>query len=407
MRKINETQLADLLTDLHTNPRVVASGNFAAPHTLLRVLDKSVPEFRLHMLNAQPGIPDRDGITFESAFVGAGMRGSNRLEYVPSRLSLVPVLFRDHYIPDVVLLHTSRLDQNKVSLGTEVNILPAAIEAAHSKGGLVIAQANATMPYTFGDAEIDESQIDYLVEVDEPLAESPARELSDATQGIGQRIASMVLDGATLQLGIGAIPNAVLNALQKHKGIKIWTEMFSDGVLELSKRGVIDVSNPITASFIFGSHELYRWLDKNPQVQMLRTEKTNDPGLIARQNQMTSINSALQIDLYDQANASHVNGKIYSGWGGSTDFIVGAMHAKGGASFMALQSWHPKADVSTIVPRLTENVTSFQHSYVVTENGVADIFGHSQKQQARNLIEEAAHPRVRDELREAAKQLGL
>jgi acyl-CoA hydrolase len=183
--------------------------------------------------------------------------------------------------------------------------------------------------------------------------------------------------------------------------------MFSDGVLELSKRGVLDFNNPITASFIFGTHELYRWLDKNPQVQMLRTEKTNDPGLIARQNQMTSINSALQIDLYDQANASHVNGKIYSGWGGSTDFIVGAMHAKGGASFIALQSWHPKANVSTIVPRLTENVTSFQHSYVVTENGVADIFGHSQKQQARNLIEEAAHPRVRDELREAAKQLGL
>lgn len=407
MRKINEGQLADLLANLPSNTRVVASGNFAAPNTLLRVLDKSVSTFRLHMLNAQPGIPDREGITFESAFVGSGMRGSDRLEYVPSRLSLVPVLFRDHYIPDVVLLHTSRPEQNKVSLGTEVNILPAAIEAARSNGGLVIAQANPNMPYTFGDSEIDESQIDYLVEVDEPLAESPSRELSEATEVIGQRIASMISDGATLQLGIGAIPNAVLKGLQNHQGIKIWTEMFSDGVLDLAKRGVLDTSNPITASFIFGSRELYRWLDKNQQVQMLRTEKTNDPGLIARQNQMTSINSALQIDLYDQANASHVNGKIYSGWGGSTDFIVGAMHAKGGASFMALQSWHPKANVSTIVPRLTENVTSFQHSYVVTENGVADIFGHSQKQQARNLIEEAAHPRVRDELREAAVQLGL
>ncbi|MEY4499855.1 MAG: hypothetical protein RL319_843 [Actinomycetota bacterium] len=407
MRKINEPQLADLLAKLPANPRVVASGNFAAPNTLLGVIDKSVPEFRLHMLNAQAGIPDRDGITFESAFVGTGMRGSSRLEYIPSRLSLVPVLFRDHYVPDLVLLHTSRLEQNKVSLGTEVNILPAAIEAARSNGGLVIAQANRNMPYTFGDAEIDESQIDYLLEVDEPLAESPARELSEATLSIGNRIASMIPDGATLQLGIGAIPNAVLNGLKRHSGVKIWTEMFSDGVLELSKRGVLDFNNPITASFIFGTHELYRWLDKNPQVQMLRTEKTNDPGLIARQNQMTSINSALQIDLYDQANASHVNGKIYSGWGGSTDFIVGAMHAKGGASFIALQSWHPKANVSTIVPRLTENVTSFQHSYVVTENGVADIFGHSQKQQARNLIEEAAHPRVRDELREAAKQLGL
>jgi acyl-CoA hydrolase len=407
MRKINEGQLADLLANLPNNPRVVASGNFAAPNTLLSVIDKSVPTFRLHMLNAQPGIPDREGITFESAFVGTGMRGSNRLEYIPSRLSLVPVLFRDHYIPDVVLLHTSRLEHNKVSLGTEVNILPAAIEAARSNGGLVIAQANPNMPYTFGDSEIDESQIDYLVEVDEPLAESPSRELSEATEVIGKRIASMISDGATLQLGIGSIPNAVLKGLQSHQGIKIWTEMFSDGVLDLSKRGVLDTRNPITASFIFGSRELYRWLDKNQQVQMLRTEKTNDPGLIAKQSLMTSINSALQIDLYDQANASHVNGKIYSGWGGSTDFIVGAMHAIGGASFMALQSWHPKANVSTIVPRLTENVTSFQHSYVVTENGVADIFGHSQKQQARNLIEEAAHPRVRDELREEAKALGL
>jgi acyl-CoA hydrolase len=195
--------------------------------------------------------------------------------------------------------------------------------------------------------------------------------------------------------------------LVDRKGMKVWTEMFSDGILELSQCGALDPSYPISASFIFGSLELYQWLNLNPQVKMLRTETTNDPGKIALQSRMTSINSALQIDLYDQANASHVNGRIYSGWGGSTDFIVGAMHSPGGASFMAMQSWHPKADVSTIVPRLTENVTSFQHSYVVTENGVADIFGHSQKQQARNLIEEAAHPRVRAELREAAIQLGL
>ena len=407
MRKITETQLADVLASLPANPRVVASGNFAAPKTLLRLLDQNVATFRLHMLNAQPGIPDRDGITFETAFVGAGMRNSPRLEYVPSRLSLVPVLFRDHYIPHVVLLHTSSEINNRVSLGTEVNILPAAIEAARRNGGIVIAQANPNMPYTFGDAEIDESKIDFLIEVDEPLDESPHRESNDDTRLIGERIASMISDGSTLQLGIGGIPNAVLKALTARKGIRIWTEMFSDGVLELHKRGVLDSENPITASFIFGSNELYQWLHQNRQVQMLRTEKTNDPGQIARQARMTSINSALQIDLFDQANASHVNGKIYSGWGGSTDFIVGALHSPGGASFMAMQSWHPKANVSTIVPRLTENVTSFQHSYVVTENGVADIFGHSQKQQARNLIEEAAHPRIRAELRDAAERLGI
>lgn len=407
MRKITEKQLAGILAGLPANPRVVASGNFAAPKTLLRILDENVATFRLHMLNAQPGIPDRDGVTYESAFVGAGMRRSPRLEYIPSRLSLVPVLFRDHYVPDVVLLHTSSQRNDTVSLGTEVNILPAAIEAARSHGGLVIVQANPNMPYTYGDAQLYEHEIDYLIEVDEPLAESPQRDSSNETQIIGERIASMISDGSTLQLGIGGIPNAVLAALGERKGIRIWTEMFSDGVLELQRKGVLDNEIPITASFIFGSKELYEWLHLNRQVRMLRTEKTNDPGQIARQAKMTSINSALQIDLYDQANASHVNGQIYSGWGGSTDFIVGALHSLGGKSFMALQSWHPKANVSTIVPRLTENVTSFQHSHVVTENGVADIFGHSQKQQARNLIEEAAHPRVRDELREAAKALGL
>lgn len=407
MRKITETQLAEVLSALPANPRVVASGNFATPRTLLRLLDQNLAQFRLHMLNAQIGIPDREGVSYESAFVGPGMRHSERLEYIPCRLSLVPVLFRDHFAPDLVLLHTSTERNQSVSLGTEVNILPAAIEATRSRGGLVIAQANPNMPYTFGDAQIYEHQIDYLIEVDEPLAVSPKHEATDETQVIGQRIAAMIQDGATLQLGIGGIPNSVLAALSQNQGIRIWTEMFSDGVLALHRSGTLDTETPITASFAFGSTELYQWLDLNPQVRMLRTERTNDPGQIARRPQMTSINTALQIDLYDQANASHVNGKIYSGFGGSTDFIVGALHSRGGASFMAMQSWHPKANVSTIVPRLSENITSFQHSHVVTEHGVADIFGHSQKQQAHNLIEIAAHPRVKEELREAAKHLSF
>ncbi|MDE2409749.1 MAG: hypothetical protein KGL72_05525, partial [Actinomycetales bacterium] len=152
------------------NPRVVASGNFAAPTVLLQVIDQAVPQFRLHMLNAQPGIPDREGVQYESSFIGAGMRRHPRLTYIPSRLSLVPVLFRDHFMPDVVLLHTSARRDDTVSLGTEVNILPAAIEAARRNGGLVIAQANPQMPYTFGDAQLYETEIDYLVEVDQPLA---------------------------------------------------------------------------------------------------------------------------------------------------------------------------------------------------------------------------------------------
>lgn len=407
MRTVSFEELKRILEALPQNPRVVASGNFASPKTLLSALDQAVPEFRLHMLNAHPGIPDRDGVTYESAFVGPGMRRSPRLEYIPCRLSLVPVLFRDHYVPDVVLLHTSARRHDTVSLGTEVNILPAAIEAVRERGGLVIAQANPNMPYTYGDAQIYEHEIDYLIEVDEPLATKPASVFNDETSEIGKQISSMIENGSTLQLGIGAIPDAVLGSLATHRDMRIWTEMFSDGVLELSRRGALDEDIPITASFVFGSNDLYEWLNLNRQVRMLRTEKTNDPGQIARQARMTSINSALQIDLHDQANASFVRGEIYSGFGGSTDFIVGALHARGGASFMALQSWHPKANQSTIVPRLTEPATSFQHSYVVTEQGVADCFGHSAAAQAKNLIERAAHPDAREELRAAAGQMGL
>ena len=152
---------------------------------------------------------------------------------------------------------------------------------------------------------------------------------------------------------------------------------------------------------------IYDWVDGNERVRMHRTEITNDPGVISMQMQMTSINAALQVDLYDQANASYVNGQPYSGFGGSTDFIVGALHAMGGASFMALPSWHGKSGNSNIVHRLSETVTSFQHSFVVTEQGVAPCFGRSASEQASNLIENAAHPDAREFLRDAARESGL
>ncbi len=408
MRVINTEQLKSILANLPSNPRIIASGNFSTPRTLLAIADEVIPEFKLHMLNAHgAGIPDREGVTYETAFVGPVMRNHPRLEYIPSRLSLLPVLIRNFYRPDVVFIHTSQQRFDTVSLGTEVNILPRAIETARAHGGLVIAQSNKQMPYTYGDAQIYESEIDYLVEVDEPLQEKPATEITDTQAEIGSRIAALVEDHSTLQLGIGGVPDAVLLALKERKGLRIWTEMFSDGVLELSKAGTLDDEVLITASFIFGGQELYQWLDLNKKVRMLRTERTNDPSQIARQAKMTSINSALEVDLFDQANASHVRGKIYSGFGGSTDFIVGALHSRGGQSFVALPSWHPKADVSTIVPRLQANVTHFQHSYVVTEQGVAACFGHSQNDQALNIIKNAAHPSVREELTAKAAEFGL
>jgi acyl-CoA hydrolase len=407
MRVINVEQLKNILSNLPVNPRVVASGNFATPQVLLNALDEVVPSYRLNMLNAQKGLPDREGVTYETAFVGPGMRGNPRLVYVPCRLSLVPVLFRDHFRPDVVLLHSSSRRFDTVSLGTEVNILPSAIDAVRERGGLVIVQANPQMPYTYGDAQIYESEIDYLVEVDEAIPTHESGDLGDVAREIGSRIAALVDQHSTLQLGIGAVPDAVLAALTDRKGLRIWTEMFSDGVLDLHKAGALDDDVPLTASFIFGSRELYDWLHLNRGVRMMRTEHTNDPGQIARQAKMTSVNAALQVDLFDQANASRVKGVIYSGFGGSTDFIVGALHSRGGKSFMALPSWHAKANCSTFVPRITEPVTSFQHSYVATENGIATCFGLSQRDQALNLINKAAHPNAREELTEKAIEFGL
>ena len=407
MRVVTVEQLKRVLASLPENPRVVASGNFATPHVLLSALDEVVPEYRLHMLNAQKGLPDRDGVTYETAFVGPGMRRNPRLVYIPCRLSLVPVLFRDHYRPDVVLLHTSTRRHDTVSLGTEVNILPAAIESVHERGGRVIVQSNPQMPYTYGDAQIYEHEIDYLVEVDEPLPTHSAGEPDDVSRQIGELIAARVQDHSTLQLGIGAVPDAVLASLTQQKELRIWTEMFSDGVLELFKRDALDRDVPLTASFIFGSEELYQWIHLNKWIRMLRTERTNDPGQIARQARMTSVNAALQVDLFDQANASRVKGRIYSGFGGSTDFIVGALHSRGGQSFIALPSWHKKANVSTIVPRLQEPVTSFEHSAVATENGIASVFGRSQAERVTNIIERAAHRDAREGLRAAAAEMGM
>ena len=407
MRVINYEQLKSILSSQTDNPRIVASGNFAPPTTLLKAADESLERFKLHMLNAHPGIPDRDGIEYESTFVGPAMRRHPRLHYIPSRLSMVPILFRDHYRPDLVFLHTSPKRYDTVSLGVEVNILPSAIEAARARNGIVIAQANKQMPYTYGDAQIYESEIDYLIEVDEPLLEKPVSVITDTQREIGNRIAALIENNSTLQLGIGGVPDAVLASLRDRKEMRIWTEMFSDGVLDLHKAGVLDDEMPLNASFLFGSRELYEWVNLNRRIRMRRTEVSNDPSLIARQAKMNSINSALQVDLFDQANASFVRDEIYSGFGGSTDFIVGALHSRGGQSFMALHSWHPKVNVSTIVPKLNTPVTSFQHSYVATEQGIAPCFGHPIKEQATNIIKHAAHPDAKESLTKAAVDLKL
>ena len=399
--------LSTALRRLPADPRVVVSGNHATPWHTLGLLDAALDSYRLWALNGQPGLPARDGVVLETSFVGPGMRRSPRLSYVPSRLSLVPLLLGTAQVPDVVLLHTTRPRGGKVSLGIEVNVLPAAVDAVRRRGGLVIAQVNDRLPWTFGDAELDLDLVDVLVEADEPVPVPVHVPIDTDAARIGALVAERVPDGATLQAGIGAVPDATMHGLVGRRGLRVWTEMFSDSVLALEKAGALDPAVPITASFLFGSEELIEWVDGNERIRMVRTEVANDPALIAQNPAMVSVNTALQVDLFGQANASRIGARIHSGFGGQTDFIVGALHSPGGQAFIALRSWHPRADVSTIVPMVEEPVTSFQMSAVVTEQGVAEMFGRDQTAQAVGLIDHAAHPDVRDELREEAVALGL
>lgn len=405
MRSVDSDQLAKLLESMpQEGPRIVASGNHAAPWRLLEVADKSLAEFALFMLNAPAGIPNRAGVSLETPFVGAGMRRTPRLAYYPCRLSLVPALIKQRLVPHVVLLHVAPPRDGAVSLGVEVNILPAAVEAARAAGGLVIAQVNPRMPFTTGDALLAVDDIDLAIEVDEPLGALERPPVSDEQRVIGQQVASLVPDGATLQLGIGAIPDATLGALTSRRGLRVWSEMISDGVMALDRAGAL-AADQLTTSFAFGGAEFYDWVADNPRITFCRTERANDPAVIARQPAMTSINAAMQVDLFAQANASYVDGRIYSGFGGQTDFIVGALHSPAGHAIIALQSWHAKTESSTIVQHLQSPATSFQHSYVVTEHGVANIWGRPQREQATQLIEHAAAPQVRDSLRERARAL--
>lgn len=407
MKLVSEAELSSLFEGLPANPRCVVSGNFGTPYTLLDLFDKHVAAYRLHMLLAQRGIPDRPGVEYETTFVGPGMRNHPRLRYFPCRLSLVPALLSGPLIPNVVLIHTTPRQGDFVSLGVETNVLPAAIESVKRNGGIVVAQTNRAMPYTYGDSEVDCRLIDYHFEVEESIVSPEVHPLSEVERRIGDLVSREVPDGATIQIGIGAIPDAVLDALVTRRGLGIWTEVFSDGVLHLFRSGALDDLQPIHTSFVSGSYELYEWVNHNRRIRMRRTETSNNPGIIASQRMMTSINAALQVDLFDQANATRIHGRIYSGLGGSTDFLVGALHSVGGRALVTLRSWHDATDTSTIVGKLDEPTTHLQHSAVVTENGVARVFGLDERSQALALINDAAHPRARDRLLVEAERLGL
>ncbi len=402
MRIVSVEELTSRLGALPgVEPRVVVSGNFGTPTILLEALAASRDRCRVFTLNAQSGWLINPGFVNETPFVGPGMRHDPELDYLPMRLSLVPRLFDSLRPVDAVLVHTSVPRNGRLSLGIEVDILPAAIERVHARGGLAVAQINRNMPYTFGDGEFPTDWFDLAIESDQPLGSPGPRVISEAEMRIGERAAGFAADGATVQFGIGQVPDVAAGELIGRRNLGIWTEVIGDGVLALEQAGSLDPGRPIQASFLFGSPELYEWAHLNPRLRMTRTEVVNDPARIASNPAMVSINTCMQVDLFAQANASFVRGEVYSGFGGQPDFVLGALHSPGGHAVVALRSWHDKSDSSAVLPILTNPATSFQHSAIVSEHGIAEIFGHSQRAQARLIIDEVADPRARDDLHAA------
>ncbi len=356
----------------------------------------------------------RESFRLNALFVGKNVRQSVQQgdgDSIPVFLSDVPSLFYDRVLPlDVALVHVSPPDRHGYcSLGVSVDATLAAVQSAR----LVIAQVNPNMPRTHGEGVLHASKIHAMVEVNDPLPETSRHLLGDVEIRIGQHIASIVEDGATLQMGIGAIPDATLAALSGHRDLGIHSEMFSDGVIDLVEKGVINGSKKrsyreiIVASFLVGTRRLYDFVDDNPLVEMLPSDFVNDTREIRRNPRVTAINSALEIDMSGQVCADSIGQKYYSGVGGQMDFIRGAALSKGGKPIIALPST-TKHGQSRIVPMLKPGagvVTTRAHvQYVVTEYGIVNLFGKNLRQRAEALAS-IAHPDFREEISRQAHEL--
>lgn len=406
MRILDQPAVERLLSGLTGRPRVVCGGSGAAPLAVLDLMDRACETWRLACINAPAGVPNRPGVTHETVFIGPGARGTSPVRFIPCRLSLAPRLYRNELAPDVLVLHTSMPRNGRVSMGIEVQVLPAALDEAKRRGALVIAQLNPNMPHVLGDGVIDVHDIDVGMVVDAPLPTASMPSPGPIASHIGDLVVGRIPDGATLQVGIGVIPDAVVAKLPRAHRVGVWTELLTDGIHTLEEAHSLD-ERMIVGTFAMGTPRLYEWLDDNPRVQLLRCETTNDPGIIATKPKVISVNTALQVDLFGQVNATRIGTRIHSGVGGSTDFLVGAMHSPGGQSLIAMRSWHPKVDRSTIVGRLEGAASANQPTAVVTEQGVAELFGTDEAEQARRLIDEAAHPQARENLRREGVEMGI
>ena len=420
-RKVVDVETA--LSTIHSGNRIYIGGGAGVPKCLAGALTGRAPELQdveiTHILtfaDAPYAAPQyQDSFRVNALFIGHNVREAvqkGRADFTPVFLSEIPRLFRTVLPIDVSLISVSPPDTHGFcSFGVEVGTTKPAAEAARA----VIAEINPRMPRTHGDSFIHVSRLDQIVEVDYPLPQAPQGGSTEKHMKVGEHIAEMIPDGATLQMGIGSIPDAVLRNLSNHRELGVHTELFSDGVIDLVEAGVITCARKtfhpgkIVAGFLFGSQRLYDFVDENPLIEMHPTDYVNDPFNIARNKKMVAINSALQVDLTGQVTADSIGPRLYSGAGGQVDFIRGAARSEGGAPIIAFLSTARDETISRIVPMLNEGAgvvtTRNDVHYIVTEYGVASLYGQPVRRRARELIS-VAHPKFRDELTYAARELG-
>lgn len=417
------TDPATAVSAVKSGNRIYLGSGAGVPQVLVRALMERAPELRdveivhiLHFGEAPYVRPEYTGhFRHNALFIGANVREAvqaGRADFTPIFLSEVPALFRSGRLPlDFAFIQVSPPDEHGFcSFGVEVGCTKPAAEAAR----VVIAEVNRQMPRTLGDSFIHVRNIDVIVEVDYPLPEAPQGGSTPVHRRIGEIIAEMIPDGATLQLGIGSIPDAVLANLRHHRDLGIHTELFSDGVIELVEAGVITGARKtihrgkVVAGFLFGSKRLYDFVSDNPIIELHPTDYVNDPFIIAQHENMVSINSALEVDLTGQVAADSIGHRFYSGVGGQLDFVRGAARAKGGMPIIALPATAKGGTISRIVPTLKPGagVTTTRNDvhYVVTEYGVAELHGKTVRERVQALIRIAA-PQFREELTRQAKAL--
>ncbi|MBO5217753.1 MAG: acetyl-CoA hydrolase/transferase family protein [Alistipes sp.] len=421
MTQIKFTTAQEAVKVIKSGDHVHLSSVASAPQCLIKAMcergrNGELKDVHIHHLHTEGPAPysepEFEGIfQLDSFFVGGNVRKTTQAgyaDYIPIFLSETQKLYRSGAVPcNVAMIQVSTPDQHGyVSLGTSVDATLAAVECADH----VIAVVNKYVPRAFGDAMIHSSKIDLFVADDQPLEEAHFTTPNEVEVKIGKYCAELIEDGATLQMGIGAIPNAVLAQLGGHKNLGIHTEMFADGVLPLVEAGVINGEaknidkGKMVSTFLMGSQKVYDFIHDNPGVLMMDVGYTNDPFIIAKNDRVTAINSALQVDLTGQVCADSLGRKFYSGVGGQIDFIYGASLSKGGKAIIAMPSITNKG-VSKISDVLTEGagvVTTRNHiHWFVTENGAVDLYGKSLQERAR-LIISVAHPSAQEALDEAA-----